>query len=237
MIEQKAALLAVYAVLLLVACILPFALQLRAYKYPSAWTIDRVYGVALALGGLALLAVRPWPGLTSPVVLSIAFAAPLVSFGRRICHRRTPGPASGCLGDVVGSELAAGCDPGWDLPDCRRIGCRASAPAAQDRRARPLSCRFWWYCLLGVAAVRSPASWGLPKALEPCGTTGPSTSARRRPFWAGRSHSQTTPCNMEWALRCLSTALCGQECWSGTYIAAAATNLLYLLAMAGRWSC
>jgi hypothetical protein len=28
-------------------------------------------------------------------------------------------------------------------------------------------------------------------------------------------------------------ALCGQECWSGTYIVAAATNLLYLLAMAG----
>ena len=81
MIEQKAALLAVYGVLLLVACILPFSLQLRTYKYPSAWTIDRVYGAALAVVGLALLAARPWPGLTSPLVLSIAFAAPLVFSG------------------------------------------------------------------------------------------------------------------------------------------------------------
>ena len=31
----------------------------------------------------------------------------------------------------------------------------------------------------------------------------------------------------------LIAALCGQECWTGTYIAAASTNLLYLLAMAG----
>ena len=81
MFEQKAALLAVYAVLLLAACILPFALQLRTSKSPSAWTIDRGYGVALALCGLALLVAHPWPGLTSPVVLSIAFAAPLFLSG------------------------------------------------------------------------------------------------------------------------------------------------------------
>ena len=81
MFEQKAALLAVYAVLLLATCTLPFALQLRSDKSPSAWTIDRVYGAALAVAGLALLLARPWPGLTSPLILSIAFAAPLMLSG------------------------------------------------------------------------------------------------------------------------------------------------------------
>lgn len=50
MIEQKAALLAVYGVLLLAACVLPFALLLRTYTYPPASTIDRVFGAMLALG-------------------------------------------------------------------------------------------------------------------------------------------------------------------------------------------
>ena len=131
MIEQKAALLAVYAVLLLAACILPFALQLRTYKYPSAATIDRVYGVMLALGGLALLAARPWPGLTSPLVLSIAFAAPLVLSG-----------AGYAVGGLLALPLVAAatwwdpslrldCDPGRNFPGRGHFGRGASTPVAQ----------------------------------------------------------------------------------------------------------
>ena len=233
MIEQKAALLAVYAVLLLAACILPFALQLRTYKYPSAWTIDRVYGVALALGGLALLAARPWPGLTSPVVLSIAFAAPLVLSG-----------AGYAIGGLLALPLIAAAtwwDPSLRLDATRAVnlparghfGRGASALAAPNRRRAPVSYRFWRCSFSGSQRFRSPALWDLPKALERCGTTGLSMSAQPRPFWAGRSRSRTTPCNMEWGPRCLSPAFAARSAGRGTYIAVAATNLLYLLAMAG----
>ena len=66
-------------------------------------TIDRVYGVALALGGLALLAVRPGPGITSPLVLSIAFASPLVLSG-----------AGYAVGGLLALPLVAGVT-WWDL--------------------------------------------------------------------------------------------------------------------------
>ena len=90
MFEQKAALLAVYAVLLLATCILPFALQLRTYKSPSAWTIDRVYGVAAG-------PLRTCAACGAPVARAHKSGGPFHcvrsaarSFGRGICHRRTP---------------------------------------------------------------------------------------------------------------------------------------------------
>ena len=221
------------AVLLLVACILPFALLLRTYKSPSASTIDRVYGVVLALGGLALLAARALPGLTSPLVLSIAFAAPLFLSGAGYCRRRTPGAASACRGDLVGSGPAARCDPGRNFPARGPIGRGASAPAAPDRGRAPVHIAPGAVPPGGRSGVAHGRHVSPRKALEPCGTTGRSMSARPKRFWAGRSRFGTTPCNMEWGPTLLLAALCRGECWTGTYIAVAATNLLYLLAMGG----
>ena len=70
-----------YGGLLLVACTLSFALLLRTCTYSAALRIDRGYGAVLAVIALALLAVRGLPGLTSPLVLSMAFAAPLFLSG------------------------------------------------------------------------------------------------------------------------------------------------------------
>jgi hypothetical protein len=231
--EQKAALLAVYAVLLLVTCILPFALQLRTSKYPSAWTIDRVYGVALALCGLALLAARPWPGLTSPVVLSIAFAAPLFLSG-----------AGYAIGGLLALPLIAAAtwwDPSLRLDAPRAVifllvGLFAAAlprllPRTEGGAPRVLS--LLALLLLGIVAV---SLTGVMQSPQGFGTVWHHWSVYvgaaeallggAIPFW-------DYPVQYGMGPTLLVAALCREECWSGTYIAVVATNLLYLLAMGG----
>jgi hypothetical protein len=231
-IEQKAALLAVYAVLLLAACILPFALQLRNYKYPSAWTIDRVYGVALALGGLALLAARPWPGLTGPLVLSIAFAAPLVLSG-----------AGYAIGGLLALPLVAAAtwwDPSLRLDATRAgiflvVGILAGAlPRLLPRTegAPPLPSLLAIF-LLGVAAVSLTGFMGSPQGFGTVWHHWSVYVGSSQALLGGAIPFQDYPVQYGMGPTLLVAALCGQECWTGTYIAAAATNLLYLLAMAG----
>jgi hypothetical protein len=231
-IEQKAALLAVYAVLLLAACILPFALQLRTYKYPSAWTIDRVYGVALALGGLALLAARPWPGLISPLVLSIAFAAPLVLSG-----------AGYAIGGLLALPLVAAAtwwDPSLRLDATRAgiflvVGILAAAlPRLLPRTegAPPLPSLLAIF-LLGVAAVLLTGFMGSPQGFGTVWHHWSVYVGSSQALLGGAIPFQDYPVQYGMGPTLLVAALCGQECWTGTYIAAAATNLLYLLALAG----
>ena len=232
MIEQKAALLAVYAVLLLAACILPFALQLRIYKYPSAWTIDRVYGVALALGGLALLAARPWPGLISPLVLSIAFAAPLVLSG-----------AGYAIGGLLALPLVAAAtwwDPSLRLDATRAaiflvVGILAAAlPRLLPRTegAPPLPSLLAIF-LLGVAAVLLTGIMGSPQGFGTVWHHWSVYVGSSQALLGGAIPFQDYPVQYGMGPTLLVAALCGQECWTGAYIAAAATNLLYLLALAG----
>jgi hypothetical protein len=231
--EQKAALLAVYAVLLLATCLLPFALQLRTYKYPSAWTIDRVYGVALALCGLALLAARPWPGLTSPVILSIPFATPLLLSG-----------AGYAVGGLLALPLIAAAtwwDPGLRLDAPRAVifllvGLFAAAlprllPRTEAGVPRVLS--LMALLLLGIVAV---SLTGVMQSPQGFGTVWHHWSVYvgaaeallggAIPFW-------DYPVQYGMGPTLLVAALCRGECWSGMYIAVVATNLLYVLAMGG----
>jgi hypothetical protein len=231
-IEQKAALLAVYGGLLLVACILPFALLLRTYKYPPAWTIDRVCGVVLAVGGFAVLGARPLPGLTSPLILSIAFAAPLIFSGI--------GYAVGGLLALPLVAAATWWDPGLRL-DAARAGIflllailTAALPRLLPRAegAPPLLSLLALF-LLGVAAVSITGVMGSPAGF---GTVWHHWSVYVAPAQAllgGAIPFQDYPVQYGMGPMLLLAALCGQECWTGTYIAAASTNLLYLLAMAG----
>jgi hypothetical protein len=231
--EQKAALLAVYAVLLLATCILPFALQLRTSKSPSAWTIDRVYGVVLALGGLVLLAARPWPGLTSPLVLSIAFAAPLFLSG-----------AGYAIGGLLALPLIAAAtwwDPSLRLDAPRAVifllvGLFAAAlprllPRTGGGASRFLS--LLALLLLGVAAV---SLTGVMQSPQGFGTVWHHWSVYvgaaeallggAIPFW-------DYPVQYGMGPTLLVAALCREDCWSGNYVAVVATNLLYVLAMGG----
>ena len=232
MIEQKAALLAVYSVLLLVACILPFSLQLRAYRYPSAWTIDRVYGAALAVVGLALLVARPWPGLTSPLVLSIAFAAPLVFSG-----------AGYAIGGLLALPLV-GAATWWD-PSLRLDAARAAIflvvgisavalprllPRAEGAPPLPSLLAIF---VLGVAAVSLTGFMGSPQGFGTVWHHWSVYVGSSQALLGGAIPFQDYPVQYGMGPTLLIAALCGQECWSGTYIVAAATNLLYLLAMAG----
>jgi hypothetical protein len=231
-IEQKAALLAVYGVLLLTACVLPFALQLRSYKYPAAWTIDSVCGVPLAVAGVALLAVRPWPGVTSPLVLSIAFAAPLVLSG-----------AGYAIGGLLALPLVAGAtwwDSSLKLDPARAVifllvGILAAAlprllPRTEGAPPWPSLLAIF---LLGVAAV---SLTGFMESPDGFGTVWHHWSVyvgSSQAFLGGAIPFQDYPVQYGMGPTLLVAALCGQECWTGLYVAAAATNLIYLLAMAG----
>jgi hypothetical protein len=230
--EQKAALLAVYAVLLLATCILPFALQLRAYKSPSAWTIDRVYGVALAVAGLALLATRPWPGLTGPLILSIAFAAPLVLSG-----------AGYAIGGLLALPLVAAAtwwDPSLRLDATRAaifliVGILAVAlprllPRTEGAPALPSLLAVF---VLGVAAVALTGFMGSPQGFGTVWHHWSVYVGSSQAMLGGAIPFQDYPVQYGMGPTLLIAALCGQECWSGTYIVAAGTNLIYLLAMAG----
>jgi hypothetical protein len=231
--EQKAALLAVYAVLLLAACILPFALQLRTSKSPSAWTIDRVYGVILALCGLALLAARPWPGLTSPVILSVAFAAPLILSG-----------AGYAIGGLLALPLVASAI-WWDLGlrlDAPRavifllVGLFAAAlPRLLPRTGGGASRVLSLVALLffGVVAV---ALTGVMQSPQGFGTVWHHWSvyvAAAEALLGGAIPFSDYPVQYGMGPTLLVAGLCREDCWSGTYIAVVATNLLYVLAMGG----
>jgi hypothetical protein len=231
--EQKAALLAVYAVLLLATCILPFALQLRTSKSPSAWTIDWVYGVALALCGLALLVAHPLPGLTSPVVLSIAFAAPLFLSG-----------AGYAIGGLLALPLIAAAtwwDPSLRLDAPRAVifllvGLVAAAlprllPRTEGAGPRILS--LLALLLLGIVAV---SLTGVMQSPQGFGTVWHHWSVyvgAAEALLGGAIPFSDYPVQYGMGPTLLVAALCRNECWSGTYIAVVATNLLYLLAMGG----
>ena len=212
--EQKAALLAVYAVLLLAACILPFALQLRTSKSPSAWIIDRVYAVLLALGGLALLAARPRPGLTSPVVLSIAFAAPLILSG-----------AGYAIGGLLALPLIAAAtwwDPNLRLDATRAIifllvGLLAAAlPRLLPRTegAPSLLPSLLALFLLGIAAV---SLTGVMRSPQGFGTVWHHWSVyvgAAEAFLGGAIPFQDYPVQYGMGPTLLVAGLCRGECWT-----------------------
>ena len=81
--QEKAGLLSAYFGLLLVVCALPFALLHRKAgpARPERWAWPG-FGVVLVVGAAVLLAARGVPGLTAPLVLSLAFVVPLAWQGR-----------------------------------------------------------------------------------------------------------------------------------------------------------
>ena len=192
-----------------------------------------VYGVALALGGLALLAARPWPGLTSPVVLSIAFAAPLLLSG-----------AGYAIGGLLALPLIAAVtwwDPSLRLDAPRAVifllvGLFAAAlprllPRTEGGAPRVLS--LLALLLLGIVAV---SLTGVMQSPQGFGTVWHHWSVyvgAAEAFLGGAIPFWDYPVQYGMGPTLLVAALCRGECWSGTYIAVVATNLLYLLAMGG----
>ena len=232
MIEQKAALLAVYGVLLLAACILPFALLLRTSKYPPASTIDRVFGAILALGGLALLVVRGTPGLTSPLVLSIAFAVPLLVSG-----------AGYAIGGLLALPLLAAAtwwDPGMRLDATRAgifllVGLFAAAlpRLLPQAKGAPTFISLAALFLLGVVAVSLTGVVSSPQGFGILWHHWSVYVGAAEALLGGAIPFRDYPVQYGMGPTLLLAALCRGECWTGTYMAITAANLLYLLAMAG----
>ena len=232
MIEQKAALMAVYGVLLLAACLLPFALLLRTYKYSPGSTIEQVLGAILALAGLALLAVRGTPGLTSPLVLSVAFAVPLLVSG-----------AGYAIGGILALPLLAAVtwwDPGLQLHASQAgifllVGLLATAlPRLLPRTERALTfVSLAALFLLGVAAVSLTGVVSTPQGFGTLWHHWSVYVGAAEALLGGAIPFRDYPVQYGMGPTLLLAALCRGECWTGTYIAIAAANLLYLAAMAG----
>jgi hypothetical protein len=231
-IEQKAALLAVYGGLLLVACILPFSLLLRSVTYPVALRVDRGYGAAVAVVGLALLVARGLPGLTSPLVLSIAFAAPLILSG-----------TASFVGGILALPLLAAAtwwDPGLRLDATRAgifllVGILAAAlPRLLPRtEGAPKFISLLALFLLGVAAVSLTGVQSSPKAFGTLWHHWSVYVGEAEALLGGAIPFRDYPVQYGMGPTLLLAALCREECWTGTYIAVAAANLFYLMAMAG----
>jgi hypothetical protein len=87
--------------------------------------------------------------------------------------------------------------------------------------------------LLGVAAVSLTGFMGSPQGFGTVWHHWSVYVGSSQALLGGAIPFQDYPVQYGMGPTLLVAALCGQECWTGTYIAAAATNLLYLLAMAG----
>jgi hypothetical protein len=231
-IEQKAALLAVYGGLLLAACILPFALLLRTNKYPPAWIIDRVFGVALALGGVALLVAHGLPAPTSPLLLSIALAAPLLVSG-----------AGYAVGGLLALPLLAAVtwwDPGLQLDATQAViflvvGLLASAlpRLLGQTKGAPTFISLLALFLLGVGAVSLTGVVSSPQGFGTLWHHWSVYVGAAEALLGGAIPFRDYPVQYGMGPTLLLAALCHGECWTGTYISIAAANVLYLTAMAG----
>jgi hypothetical protein len=231
-IEQKAALLAVYGGLLLVACTLSFALLLRTCTYSAALRIDRGYGAVLAVIALALLAVRELPGLTSPLVLSMAFAAPLILSG-----------AWCAVGGILALPLLAAAtwwDPGLRLDSTRAVifllvGILAAAlPRLLPRtEGAPKFIALLALFLLGIAAVSLTGAQSSPKAFGTLWHHWSVYVGAAEALLGGAVPFRDYPVQYGMGPTLVLAGLCREECWTGTYFAVAAANLIYLMAMGG----
>jgi len=115
-----------------------------------------------------------------------SFCSAALGLGRGIRYRRTHGAAAACRGDVVGSRYAARCNSAAIF---LLVGLFAAAlpRLLPQAKGAPTFISLLALFLLGSSRFRSRASCRPRKALEFSGTTGPSTSARRKRSSAGRS--------------------------------------------------
>jgi hypothetical protein len=232
LIQAKTVLLVTYLGLLLAACGLPFVLLLRNKKPPAESISAALFGVCFGAIGFALLMARGVPALTSPLVLSVVFVAPLVSRGWQFM-----------LGGLVSLPLLATTtwwNPGIELGAVQSlcfllvgtIGAAFPHLLLQEKGA-PAVLSLLILLFLGAFAVLFTGVLSTPVGFGTFWHHWSVYVGAAESFLTGAIPFRDFPVQYGFGPMLTVAALCREECWTATYVAIAVTNLLYLLAMCG----
>jgi hypothetical protein len=229
MFESKSALILLYLSLVGMVCLWPFLLQIRP-RWAWGPVLHATLWVAVPAGAIALLAGRGVAGLLAPIVLAPVMVLPL-------------------LGAGLPAVLAGLCALAF------LSGAVWWAPTIELSFARALA-----FVLIGLGAALLPRLWrtgeGLPKwpALALLAVTGIGAVLATGvfsvpvPFLALWHHWGAYVAPAEAMLAggvpfrdytvqygmgptLLIAAVCGEDCWPGTFWAVAAANLVHLSAL------
>lgn len=222
--------LILYLALLLFVCAWPFAVQLRRSREEGRFASLLFGGLLFGMAAL-LLAARGWPGLTSPVALSLVFVLPLIPLG----------PVA-VLGGLGALPLLAGMI--WWAPDIDLGWLRGPAFVLLGGLAAWLPRLFSKSAPVPTAAVLLPVGalgllfmlmtgpFGTPLAF---GTLwhhwGPFVSPAEA-ILAGFVPFRDFPLQYGMGPALTVAAVCGGDCWGALYVVVCTTNLLYALAVA-----
>lgn len=231
MMSSKALLLSAYLALLVIAYALPFALR-PGIGAPLVWRSRLSLALSALLLALAvgLIIAQGTPALTSPLILSLFFVVPLVPLGLL--------PA---LGAVIALALFATVT--WWNPTLQLgliqgavfvgLGMLASAMSTvvARREGVPLLPTVVIVTLVGLVAILAVGGFATPSIFSALWHHWSVYVAAAEAMLGGAIPFQDFPVQYGFGPMALVAAVCGKECWSGTYVAVAITNLLYLVAM------
>ena len=232
MIEGKTALLGFWLGLIFVACALPFSLLISRVATARPMRLAPfALGWALLLGGAIFLALSGTPAATSPLVLSLAFAAPLLG-----------APAGVALGGLAALPLLAAVTwwapkmaLGWPSVLCFLLAgvLPAALPRLKFRETGLLLAATLTVALvLAVISVSLTGQFGSPTLFWAIWHHWGAYVSPVQSMVAGGTPFRDFPVQYGMGPTLLISAFSSKDPWMGTYAAAACVNVLYLLAMA-----
>jgi hypothetical protein len=236
MIEGKSALLMLWLAALVATCALPFALLISGT--PKGWAgrpASAALSLGLLFGGTTMLLLRAlrWPpAATSPLVLSLAFLAPLLAANRG---------GLTALGGLAALPLLAAVT--WWEPDMTlglwqsiaflTVGLLAAALPRIPFRVAGLPWAPVLAALLGLGVISATLTgqFGAPLFFGAIWHHWGAYVAPAQAMVAGGVPFRDFPVQYGMGPMLFISALSSGDLWFGTYVGTALANALYLLAM------
>lgn len=231
MLAEKFGLILLYLGLLALVCALPFIVLLRL-RIPFVRLAPALFCAVVATGATALLIARGLPATSSPVLPALVLVIPLVGLG-----------TGAVISGLATLPMLAGAV--WWAPDLALTPWRAAffmalgSTAAWLPRLLPASIdvpRGWAFLALllsGLASMLLTGVFTTPSAFWVLWHHWGAFVAPVEAMLAGAVPYRDFPVQYGMGPTLLIALLGGGDAWQGTYLAAALTNLLYLLAMGG----
>jgi hypothetical protein len=231
MLAEKVGLLLLYFGLLVLVCGLPFFLLMR-FRLPSWHLTPALFGTLLGMGAVAFLLARGIPGLWSPLTLSVALALPMLLLGL--------GPFITGLATLPLLASLVWWAPSLELTPMRVVSFLSLGTVAAwsprlflQSSGMPRSWAILGLLLLGLASVTFTGIFTTPTPFWVLWHHWGAFSAPAEAMLAGAIPFRDFPVQYGMGPTLLIALLGPSDPWQGTYLAAAVTQLLYLLAMGG----